>query len=65
VLAPQTTKRKVAPPWSHHEIEQVRFLILEGKSLHAVSRRLGRTPQAVRKIVSRLKLPLRLVDLTR
>ena len=34
MLAPQTTKRKVAPPWSHHEIEQVRFLILQGKSLH-------------------------------
>lgn len=55
----QTNKQKLAPPWSHHEIEQVRLLILEGKSLHAVSRRLGRTPQAVRKIASRLKLPLR------
>jgi hypothetical protein len=59
----QTNKQKLAPPWSHHEIEQVRLLILEGKSLHAVSRRLGRTPQAVRKIASRLKLPLRSLHL--
>lgn len=59
----QTNKQKLAPPWSHHEIEQVRLLILEGKSLYAVSRRLGRTPQAVRKMASRLKLPLRSLHL--
>lgn len=61
LLTLPTPKRPTAPPWSNEEIDQLRSLILEGKSVHAVSRHLGRTPQAIRKIASRLKLPLRIV----
>lgn len=40
----QTEKQRLAPPWSLHEVS---LLIREGKGLHAGSRRLRRTPQAV------------------
>jgi hypothetical protein len=47
------------PPWTPDETERVRNLILSGKSIEAISRVVGRTPSAIRKTASKLRLPLR------
>ena len=45
--------------WTPEEKERMRELIQKGQSLQKVATALGRTPQAVRKIASQLRLPLR------
>ena len=45
--------------WTLEEKERMRELIQKGQSLEKVATALGRTPQAVRKIASQLRLPLR------
>jgi len=55
-------QQKTQPlPWSDEEKEQLRTLVLQGKSPLAVAHALGRTILSVRKIASQLKLPLRKV----
>jgi len=45
--------------WKPEEKERLRELIQKGQSLEQVATALDRTPQAVRKIASQLRLPLR------
>ncbi len=47
------------PPWTTEDEGRLRQLILAGKSVEAISRMIERTPLAIRKKASKLKLPLR------
>ncbi len=47
------------PPWTADDESRLRQLILAGKSVEAISRMIARTPLAIRKKASKLKLPLR------
>ena len=45
--------------WTREEEEQLRALILSGKSKEAVAKKLNRTPTAIQTKAGKLKLPLR------
>jgi hypothetical protein len=45
--------------WTSEEKNRVRELIQKGQALEQVAAAVGRTPLAVRKIASQLRLPLR------
>jgi hypothetical protein len=47
------------PPWTPEEENKLRELILGAKSVEAIAKLLNRTPLAVRRRASRLKLPLK------
>jgi hypothetical protein len=47
------------PPWTPEEENKLRELILGAKSVEAVAKLLNRTPLAVRRRASMLKLPLK------
>jgi hypothetical protein len=49
-------------PWTPDEEKRLRELILSAKSVEATAQLLGRTPLAVRRRASKLKLPLRKVE---
>jgi hypothetical protein len=49
------------PPWTPEEENKLRELILGAKSVEAVAKLLNRTPLAVRRRASKLRLPLRKV----
>jgi hypothetical protein len=51
-------------PWTGVEDELLRELILDGKSVEAAARITGRSPLAIRKRASKLKLTLRRVQFT-
>jgi hypothetical protein len=53
------------PLWTAEEEEELRALILSAKNVEAIARKLGRTPKAIRRRASVLKLPLRQVFQTR
>jgi hypothetical protein len=48
-------------PWTREEEEQLRALILSGKSKEAVAKKLNRTPTAIRTKAGKLKLLLKRV----
>jgi hypothetical protein len=48
-----------SPPWTPKEDEELRALILSAKSVEAIAQKLGRTPLAIRRRASMLKLPLK------
>ena len=50
------------PPWTQEEEDKLRELILNAKSVEAIARLLNRTPLAVRKRASKLRLPLRAME---
>jgi hypothetical protein len=52
-------KKLPVPPWTSDDESRLRQLILSGKSVPAISRIIDRTPLAIRKKASKLKLPLR------
>ena len=53
-------------PWTREEEEQLRALILSGKSKEAIAKKLNRTPTEIRTRASKLKLPLKsLIDTRR
>ena len=45
--------------WTREEEEQLRALMLSGKSKEAVAKKLNRTPTAIQTKAGKLKLPLR------
>lgn len=49
------------PPWTSEEEEELRALILSAKSVETIARKLDRTPKAIRRRASVLRLPLRQV----
>jgi hypothetical protein len=51
-----------APPWTPEEENKLRELILGAKSVEAIAKLLNRTPSAVRRRASMLRLPLRKVE---
>jgi hypothetical protein len=51
-----------SPPWTPTEDEELRALILGAKSVEAIAKKLNRTPLAVRRRASMLKLPLRKIE---
>jgi hypothetical protein len=55
-------KATPTPPWTPEEENKLRDLILGAKSVEAIARLLNRTPLAVRRRASRLRLPLRKVE---
>jgi hypothetical protein len=48
-----------SPPWPPKEDEELRALILNAKSVEAIAKKLNRTPLAIRRGASMLKLPLK------
>jgi hypothetical protein len=48
-----------SPPWTSEENEELRALILNAKSVEAIAKKLNRTPSAIRRRASMLKLPLK------
>jgi hypothetical protein len=55
-------KATPTPPWTPEEEDKLRELILRGKSVEAIAKLLNRTPLAVRRRASMLRLPLRKVE---
>ena len=49
-------------PWTPEEENKLRELILSAKSVEAIAKLLNRTPLAVRRRASMLRLPLRKID---
>jgi hypothetical protein len=50
-----------SPPWTPEEEEKLRALIVANGEVEAIARQLGRTPLAIRRRASKLKLPLRVI----
>jgi hypothetical protein len=48
-----------SPPWTPEQEGKLRALILSGNSVEAVAKKIDRTPLAVRRRASMLKLPLK------
>jgi hypothetical protein len=51
------------PPWTPEEENKLRELIVGAKSVEAIAKLLNRTPLAVRRRASMLRLPLRKIEL--
>ena len=54
--------RNAPKPWTRKEEEELRALILRGKSVEAIAMKLGRTPPSIRNKAYKLKLPLKKVN---
>jgi hypothetical protein len=50
------------PPWTSEEENKLQELILGAKSVEAIAKLLNRTPSAVRRRASMLRLPLRKIE---
>jgi hypothetical protein len=50
------------PPWTPEEENKLRELIIGAKSVEAIAKLLNRTPLAVRRRASMLRLPLRKIE---
>jgi hypothetical protein len=53
--------RNAPKPWTRKEEEELRALILSGKSVEAIAMKLGRTPLSIRNKAHKLKLLLKRV----
>ena len=53
--------RNAPKPWTRKEEEELRALILSGKSVEAIAMKLGRTPPSIRKKAHKLKLLLKII----
>ena len=51
--------RNAPKPWTRKEEEELRALILSGKSVEAIAMKLGRTPLSIRNKAHKLKLLLK------
>jgi hypothetical protein len=51
-------KKQQFKPWSIEDDDRLRILILDARSIEAIARVIGRTPSAIRKRASKMKLPL-------
>ena len=57
----RSTSQRVRRTWTEEEEEELRALILSGKSIEAVAKKLNRTPRAIRTRAGKLKLLLKSV----
>jgi DNA-binding NarL/FixJ family response regulator len=53
--------RHTRMPWTREEEEELRTLILSGKSLEAIAKKLNRTLRAIQTRAYKLNLPLKKV----